>query len=91
MEKDFASDSVSAANIIHTATNDSKLRRGTSFPLGATVQAGGVNFSVFSKNATLVELLLFDSADDCAPGTRHPSGSADSSHLSLLARLCPRT
>jgi isoamylase len=34
--------------------------RGASAPLGATVQAGGVNFSVFSKNANRVELLLFD-------------------------------
>jgi isoamylase len=33
---------------------------GTSAPLGASVLPGGVNFSVFSKNATLVELLLFD-------------------------------
>jgi glycogen operon protein len=31
--------------------------------LGATVQPGGVNFSIYSKNATSVELLLFDSAD----------------------------
>ena len=67
MEKDFGSDSVSAANIIHTATNDSKPRCGTSSPLGATVQKDGVNFSVFSKNATLVELLLFDSAETAAP------------------------
>ena len=36
---------------------------GASSPLGATVQPDGVNFSVYSKNATLVELLLFDSAD----------------------------
>lgn len=36
---------------------------GQSFPLGATVYANGVNFSVFSKHASSVELLLFDSAD----------------------------
>jgi glycogen operon protein len=36
---------------------------GSSFPLGATVQADGVNFCVFSKNCTAVELLLFDGAD----------------------------
>src|SRR5690349_9410517 len=29
-------------------------------PLGASVQPGGVNFSVFSKDASLIELLLFD-------------------------------
>ena len=40
---------------------------GASSPLGATVQPGGVNFSVYSKKATLVELLLFDSPDAGAP------------------------
>jgi glycogen operon protein len=33
---------------------------GASFPLGATIGPGGVNFSVFSKHATGVQLLLFD-------------------------------
>jgi pullulanase/glycogen debranching enzyme len=33
---------------------------GRSHPLGATVDKEGVNFSVFSRNATAVELLLFD-------------------------------
>jgi len=33
---------------------------GRSFPLGATIFPGGVNFSVFSRQATRVELLLFD-------------------------------
>jgi len=41
--------------------------KGSSLPLGATVCPGGVNFSVFSKNATAVELLLFDKADDPKP------------------------
>jgi glycogen operon protein len=40
------------------------LTRGTSSPLGATPCREGVNFSVFSKHATGVELLLFDRADD---------------------------
>jgi glycogen operon protein len=31
------------------------------YPLGATVSPDGVNFSVFSKDATGIELLLFDS------------------------------
>jgi glycogen operon protein len=35
---------------------------GTSAPLGATVVPGGVNFSLFSKYATAVDLLLFDTA-----------------------------
>jgi isoamylase len=33
---------------------------GASAPLGATVHPDGVNFSVFSKDAALVELLLFE-------------------------------
>ncbi len=41
--------------------------RGTSSPLGATVQSGGVNFSVYSKNATSMELLLFDTEDAIKP------------------------
>ena len=45
----------------------SSVGRGTSSPLGATVQPGGVNFSVFSKSATLVELLLFDTEDAVKP------------------------
>lgn len=35
--------------------------RGKSFPLGATPHAHGVNFCVYSKSGTAVELLLFDS------------------------------
>ena len=35
---------------------------GSSAPLGASILPGGVNFSVFSKHATLIELLLFDDA-----------------------------
>jgi glycogen operon protein len=40
---------------------------GQSFPLGATVYSNGVNFSLFSKNGTVVELLLFDRVDDPVP------------------------
>jgi len=38
--------------------------RGRAAPLGATVHPGGVNFSVFSRAASGVELLLFDREDD---------------------------
>jgi glycogen operon protein len=40
---------------------------GKSHPLGATINPGGVNFSVFSKNGTQVELLLFDYAESDSP------------------------
>jgi isoamylase len=46
---------------------DLALRPGTTAPLGATVHPGGVNFSVFSKTATLVELLLFDNEGAARP------------------------
>jgi glycogen operon protein len=46
---------------------------GAPAPLGASVQRGGVNFSVFSKDASHVELLLFD----------EPNGSRATSVISL--------
>ncbi len=48
---------------------DADLLPGHPYPLGATVRdhPRGVNFSVFSKNNTALELLLFDQADDPRP------------------------
>lgn len=43
---------------------DSKSR---SSPLGATVREDGVNFSVYSRNATGMELVFFDREDDKKP------------------------
>lgn len=40
------------------------VQKGSPFPLGASVQDGGVNFSVFSRNASGVELLFFDDRND---------------------------
>jgi isoamylase len=40
---------------------------GRSAPLGATLVDGGVNFSVFSRHASRVELLLFDRIDAIHP------------------------
>jgi len=40
---------------------------GRSFPLGATLQHGGANLSVFSRSASSVDLLLFDRVDDARP------------------------
>src|SRR6516162_10173216 len=40
---------------------------GQPHPLGATVDKEGVNFSVFSRNATSVELLLFVRQEDVQP------------------------
>jgi isoamylase len=57
-----------------------RLRSGASAPLGATIRDGGVNFSVFSKDATLVELLLFDDANAVKPAMVVPL-DADKQHL----------
>ena len=40
---------------------------GQSYPLGATPHADGVNFSVYSKHADGLELLLFDTPEDPQP------------------------
>jgi glycogen operon protein len=46
---------------------DSDLLPGQSYPLGAYVQDGGVNFCIFSRNCTAIELLLFDRHDQGIP------------------------
>ena len=38
----------------------SRVREGLPYPLGATWDGSGVNFAIFSANATKVELCLFD-------------------------------
>jgi len=40
---------------------------GQSYPLGASVSELGVNLSLYSRDATGVELLLFDREDDDSP------------------------
>jgi isoamylase len=40
---------------------------GRSSPLGATITPRGVNFSIFSRSASGVELLFFDREDDARP------------------------
>ncbi len=45
---------------------------GRSFPIGATVDPGGGNFSVFSRSAARIELLFFDRVDDARPARTIP-------------------
>src|ERR1700741_3656492 len=40
---------------------------GRSYPLGATWDGAGVNFALFSENATKVELCLFDGPEAAQP------------------------
>ncbi len=56
--------------------------------LGANVHAGGVRFSLFSRHATAVTLLLFDQADDQAPAQEvvfdpHQNRTGDIWHVDI--------
>jgi isoamylase len=51
-----------------TAGTKGELSNGQSSPLGATVVSGGVNFSLFSRSASGVELVFFDREEDARPG-----------------------
>ena len=50
-----------------TPTLDMNISPGRCFPLGATPVQGGANFSVFSSQASRLELLLFDGVCDAEP------------------------
>ena len=50
-----------------STTTVSTTAEGSSAPLGASVTPAGVNFSVFSRQATVIEILLFDGVDDARP------------------------
>ncbi len=50
----------SSANIPASVIDPTRMREGLPFPLGATWDGLGVNFALFSANATKVELCLFD-------------------------------
>ena len=52
---------------MRTISSSRDVAPGASAPLGATVLPGGVNFSVFSKHAVLLELLLFDDENATQP------------------------
>jgi hypothetical protein len=49
-----------------------KIKPGNPYPLGATWEADGVNFAIFSEHATQVELCLFDSPDARSESVRIP-------------------
>lgn len=46
---------------------DVKIQIGNPFPLGASIEEGGVNFSIYSRDATAVSLVLFDAEDATEP------------------------
>ena len=60
---------------------------GRSYPLGATVVDGGVNFSLFSRTAAGVELVVLRPGGRRHPVSRDPDRSGDQPDLPLLARV----
>ncbi len=50
------------------------LSAGKPSPLGATIEAGGVNFALYSEHATSVVLCLFDEAADGTEREIHLTG-----------------
>jgi glycogen operon protein len=74
------------AATIEPATRTAAPTVGSSFPIGATIQPDGVNFSLYAKRATALELLVFDRPDDDVPARvigfdRHVNRTADYWHL----------
>ncbi|RKX23062.1 MAG: glycogen debranching enzyme GlgX [Candidatus Zixiibacteriota bacterium] len=53
-------------NFLDIVSPDFEISRGGPLPLGATPKRGGINFAVYSKNATSVSLVLF------IPGGKEP-------------------
>ncbi|MGZ8193767.1 MAG: hypothetical protein ACXWTW_09480 [Methylobacter sp.] len=47
--------------------NEYQLKPGNPYPAGCKPNGGGVNFSIFSRYATHVELLLFDTTEKEEP------------------------
>ena len=46
---------------------ENSVAAGSAFPLGATLTGEGVNFAVYSKNASKIDLLFFDAVDVAMP------------------------
>jgi isoamylase len=62
-----AATATSGAQRIHQEVTAPAPNIGRSAPLGATVGRGGVNFSLYSRDASEIELLFFDYEDDERP------------------------
>jgi isoamylase len=54
------------------ASTTNSIGSGSSFPLGSAVAGEGVNFSLYSKNASKIELLFFNSVDAGQPSRVMP-------------------
>ena len=66
-----------------------EIRRGNPAILGATIQAGGVNFAVFSEHATRVKVCLFDASGQQFHGSFELQKTAGSIWQALVVNLDP--
>lgn len=60
-------DTVAQATSLEFERGQVTQTKGRSFPVGATLSRAGVNFSVFSRSASAIDLLFFDRVDDAQP------------------------
>ena len=69
LENDILDEEMSSAEPerYHQPETVHAAKYGRCAPLGATVTRGGVNFSLYSRDASGIELLLFDHEDDGQP------------------------
>ena len=51
--------SKSTLEFLSLITDDFSIQRGHALPFGATVERGGINFSIYARNATEVSLVFF--------------------------------
>ncbi|MBM5800062.1 MAG: glycogen debranching enzyme, partial [Cyanobacteria bacterium K_DeepCast_35m_m2_023] len=62
--------------MVSLAVDDPGMGPGWASPLGATLIAGGVNFSLYTRDAQAVELCLFDHPEDPEPAQVLPFAAA---------------
>ncbi len=72
-----------------TPTATLKIQRGNPALLGATIQAGGVNFAVFSEHATRVQVCLFDPSGNHVQGCFELQKTAGSIWQAWVVNLDP--
>ncbi|HEU5115920.1 MAG TPA: hypothetical protein VFT74_04520, partial [Isosphaeraceae bacterium] len=63
----FSGNGRRARSFVTRSATSMRVWPGRPYPLGASWDGAGVNFALFSENATKVELCLFDSIDDKTP------------------------
>lgn len=69
-QPNWASQANSGRCIVTLVSTPTKIWLGRPYPLGATWRGNGVNFALYSENATAVDLCLFDSTESPQEETR---------------------